>query len=108
MRKTPLTLSSLNRSFTIFAAGMTALGFILSLVMALVMLVLQGNPAFLIFWIVAVAAAARVSRSWLSTIKGLRAKPVTRTFHRSQASRDTEVIDVVFKDLSSEQISLSH
>lgn len=88
------------------AAWITAAGFILSFVMALLLLCREGNPALLLFWSVAAVGALRMGRSWLDAIRQLRPKNPPAAVQSDRAMRRGDAIDVLFSDLPAHRAPL--
>lgn len=86
-----------------------ALGFGLSFVMAMAMLVRQGNPGFLLVWSAAVLATGiclRIQYRWGKSFERMYAPEVSRTFHPARKGWRQNVEDIAFRDVSDASVSL--
>lgn len=79
-----------------------ALGFLLSFLLALMMLFQQGNPGFLLIWLTAIIATAscmRMHARWRKSFERMYSPEFVRTLYPSQSRRQHDVEDVVFRDI---------
>jgi hypothetical protein len=96
------------RIISFFAALIGTLGFLFSLVLALHMVWVQGNPAFVVIWLVAagvVAACLRLNRKWLATFERIWAMKVSETVFPMRRKWGAEVEDVIYRDLPDKPVS---
>ncbi len=108
MQKTKLEGFSKRRAISFFAALTGALGFLFSLVLALHMVWAQGNPAFVVIWLVAAGVAVaclRLNRKWLDSFERIWAIKVSETVYPMRRKWSAEAEDVVFRDLPDKPVS---
>ncbi|HYD94187.1 MAG TPA: hypothetical protein VEC01_02585 [Noviherbaspirillum sp.] len=85
---------------TRIALAVGALGFLLSFLVAALMLS-QGNPGFLFIWMIALAATAACMRThakWRRSFERIYGSE-PRTFYPAQRRWQRDVEDVVFREL---------
>lgn len=90
------------------AAG--ASGFLLSFILAMLVLIRQGNPGFLIIWLlafVATAACMRAHAKWRKSFERMYSPDSVRTFHPARKGWKHNVEDVVFRDIPDASMSFS-
>jgi len=95
---------------TVFGWTVGGAGFLLSLVLALTMLVRQGNPAFLLIWLAAFTATAACMRSharWRKSVERMYAPEAERPFYPARMSWRRTVEDVDFRDIPDAGMSFS-
>jgi len=96
---------------TVFGWTAGGAGFLLSLVLALTMLVRQGNPAFLLIWLAAFAATAACMRSharWRRSVERMYAPQAVRPSYPARTAWRRTVEDVDFRDIPGAGMSFSH
>lgn len=84
------------------ALAVGALGFLLSLGLALTMLLEHGNPGFLLIWIVAAGATTacmRVHAKWRKSFERMYGDNPVRVFYPALRACRNDVEDVAFRDL---------
>lgn len=87
---------------TISALAVGAFGFMTSFVLAMLMLVEQGNPGFLLIWMVAItgtAACMRVHARWRKSFERMYAPEAVRTFYAARKGWKQNVEDIAFRDI---------
>ncbi|WP_292935235.1 hypothetical protein [Noviherbaspirillum sp.] len=97
-----------SRAISFFAALTGVLGFMCSLALALQVLLAQGNPGFLIIWLLAMAATAaslRFDRKWRETFGRIHAMKPARTVHSAHRKWTRDAVDVVFRDIPSTSVA---
>lgn len=102
MQKETLGGRTGSRAISFFAALTGALGFMCSLALAFQVLLAQGNPGFLIIWLLAMAATAaslRFDRKWRETFGRIHAMKAARTIHADYRKWTRDAEDVVFRDI---------
>ena len=86
----------------LFGWAAAALGFFLSFVLAVTMLVAQANPGFLLIWLVAVFATGACMRTharWRKSVERMYAPEAPCTFLPARKGWRQEVEDIAFRDL---------
>lgn len=90
-----------NRTVLTYAGwALGGLGFLLSLVLAVAMLVVQGAPGFLLIWAVAFLATAACMRAharWRRSIARMHLP--ARVFHPARKGWREEAEDIAFRDM---------
>ena len=101
----------LQRAFvTIIGLTVGACGFFLSFLLAILMLVRQGNPGFLLIWIAAVVATGacmHVHAKWRRSFERMYAPESVRTFYPSRKNWRHNVEDISFRDIPDTSMSFS-
>jgi len=95
---------------TLFGLAAGALGFLLSFGLALLMLVRQGNPGFLLIWLLAITATGACMRAharWRKSFERMYATDKVQAFRPARARARHEVEDVVFRELPDTSMSFS-
>jgi len=85
------------------ALAIGALGFLLSLGLALTMIVEEGNPGFLLIWTVAAfatAACMRVHAKWRKSFERMYDNNAVRVFYPALRGWKNDVEDVTFRDVA--------
>ena len=86
----------------LFGWAAAALGFFLSFVLALAMLVAQANPGFLLIWLVAAFATGACMRAharWCKSVERMYAPQASYTFLPARQGWRHEVEDIAFRDI---------
>lgn len=90
------------RLATLFGWTAGALGFLLSLVLSITVLVHQGNPGFLIIWAVAVIATfacVRANVRWRKSCERMYSSEAIRPRYPARTSWRQSVEDIAFRDI---------
>ena len=85
------------------ALAIGALGFLLSLGLALTTIVERGNPGFLLIWIVAAlvtTACMRVHAKWRQSFERMYDDNAVRVFYPALRTWQNDVEDVAFRELT--------
>jgi hypothetical protein len=88
------------------AARAGALGILLCLLFAVVMLFVQGNAILLLALLgagTAIVMFVRHHMNWLAAVERMRTQEGARSTARNQAHGDSEVEDVAFRELPGEK-----
>ena len=95
---------------TRFGLTVGALGFLLSFALALLMLIEQGNPGFLLIWMAAVTATAACMRAHARCRKAwerMYAPEAERSFYPARKGWKHNVEDIAFRDVQDHSIAFS-
>lgn len=92
----------------LFGLAVGASGFFLSLVLAVTLLVRQGNPGFLLIWLAAAFATFACMRAhvrWRRAFERMYAPDAVRTYYPARRGWRHEVEDIAFRDIPDASVS---
>lgn len=95
---------------TLFGWTLGGLGFLLSFALSITVLVRQGNPGFLLIWLLAVLATGacmRVQIRWRKSCERMYAPETARTFFPTRRGQRHEAEDIAFRDIPGAAMSFS-
>lgn len=103
MQNTQLPQGAPRRFATLLGLALGALGFLMSFALAVLMLLRQGNPGFLLIWLAAffvAAASMRAHAKWRHAFERMYAPDAIRVYYPARRDWRHDVEDVAFRDVA--------